>query len=119
MTEENLNDVVFDTMWKDKVTEQVAIKHYVGEVCSYSDNAAENAFAVPPFDIFYVNQFMEGRCFEENNASREFFLMDLGLESYNPWEIVRKTHGFLWDDYMWIRFEGETLTWEDVNLGKL
>ncbi len=84
MTEENLNDVVFDTMWKDKVTAHVEIKNNEVNVISYSDNAAENAF-----------------------------------ESYNPWEIVRKTHGFLWDDYMWIRFEGETLTWEDVNLGKL
>lgn len=84
-----------------------------------TDNVVENMFAVPPFDVFYVNQFFEERCFEECNASKDIFLKDLGLESYNPWDIVRKTHGFLWDDYMWIRFEGEKLTWEDVNLGKL
>ena len=112
-------NLTFDTMWKDKVTAHLEIQNENVSVVSYTDNIAENAFAVPPFDIFYVNQFIEGRCFEECNASKDFFLKDLGLVSYNPWEIVRKTHGFLWDDYMWIRFEGETLTWEDVNLGKL
>ena len=114
-----MENISFDTMWKNKVTAHVQIKDNQVNVTSYSDNVVENAFAIPPFDIFYVNQFIEGRCFEEGNADRNFFLADLGLSSYNPWEIVKKTHGFLWDDYMWIRFNGENLTWEDINLGKL
>jgi hypothetical protein len=31
-------------------------------------------------------------------------------------EIVKITHGALWDDFYRIRFAGECLTWDDVRL---
>lgn len=35
---------------------------------------------------------------------------------YEPFLICKKTHGVILGDYSWIRFEGETLTWEDVKI---
>lgn len=67
-------DIVFDTMWKDKMTAHVEVHGNKVEVISYTDNVVENMFAVPPFDVFYVNQFFEERCFEECNASKDIFL---------------------------------------------
>lgn len=52
-------DIVFDTMWKNKITAHVEVRDNKVEVISYTDNVVENMFAVPPFDIFYVNQFIE------------------------------------------------------------
>lgn len=40
------------------------------------------------------------------------------LESYNRWAIVRKTHGVMADDEIWLRFKGETLKHRDVTLRK-
>lgn len=54
------------------------------------------------------------RCFEEARPDKYELLNRLGLTEYNPWEIVKVTHGRLWDDYLWIKFEGEDLTWKDV-----
>jgi hypothetical protein len=42
------------------------------------------------------------------------FLEDMGLSAYNPWEIVKITHGVMLEDFVWIRFDGEDLKWNDV-----
>lgn len=108
----------FDVFWKDELQAHVKINPETSEVdvTSYSDNVVENPFAVLPCDIHYVNDFISDRCFEKNNASRDFFLQDLGLSTYNPWEIVPITHGFMWEDATWVRFKGqEHLQWKDVD----
>lgn len=109
----------FDMMFANKVVAHVKINGSEVSVESYNDCIAENPFARPPFDIHFVNEVIKERCFEEYNANADFFLKDLGLDFYDPWGIVQKTHGFMWDDLSWIRFKGEEhLTWEDVNLGR-
>lgn len=60
--------------------------------------------------------FLELRCFERTRPDTKWILEQMGLEEYNPYEIVRITHGFTYDDQVWIKFPGETLTWKDVNL---
>ncbi|MCG7336186.1 hypothetical protein MHZ95_13015 [Sporosarcina sp. ACRSM] len=45
-------------------------------------------------------------------------LASLGMQAYNRWSIVRKTHGVMVDDEIWLRFEGETLKHKDVCLRK-
>ncbi len=39
-------DIVFDTMWKDKITAHVEVHDNKVEVISYTDNVIENMFAV-------------------------------------------------------------------------
>lgn len=106
----------FDVLFKDKLCAHVKINPDNSvDVISYSNDIAENPFAVLPCDIFYVDNFMSSRCFEECNASRDFFLKDLGLKTYNPWDIVPLTHGVMLEDFTWVRFKGqENLTWKDV-----
>ena len=38
----------------------------------------------------------------------------IGLSEYNPQQIVRRTHGVSYNDYIWFRFPGERLTSRDV-----
>lgn len=62
-----------------------------------------------------ILDFLKSRCFEETRPDKREILEMLGLSEYNPLEITKKTHGRLYHyDTMWIRWEGETLTWEDV-----
>jgi hypothetical protein len=44
------------------------------------------------------------------------YLETLGLTAYDPWKIVEITHGVMWEDFLWIKFPGETLSWEDVKI---
>ena len=41
-------------------------------------------------------------------------LKQLGLKSYDPLEIVKKTHGVSYNDFLWFQFEGENYRYEDM-----
>lgn len=49
-------------------------------------------------------------------TSLKQYLEDLGLDEYNPYEIVRLTHGVMWEDNMWLKFPGEDVSWKDVRV---
>lgn len=40
----------------------------------------------------------------------------LGLEKYNIYDILRKTHGVDIDDFIWFKFDGEDISWDDVRV---
>ena len=111
----------FDVLWKDTVVSHVTCTEDdpLVHVISYSDNIVENPLHFETITKMDLDTFIQSRCFEKCNANCEFFLKDMGLSSYNPWEIVKITHGFMWEDFTWIRFEGETLQWRDINHGRV
>ena len=63
---------------------------------------------------YQLNRILELRCWERDRADINELLENIGLQEYNPQEIVRKTHGVSFNDYIWIRFPGEKLTSKDV-----
>lgn len=65
-----------------------------------------------------VYGFLKSRCYEDERADLKEILNQANLTSNNPWEWNKITHGVMWDDMIWIRFEGETLRWEDVQWRK-
>ena len=56
------------------------------------------------------------RIFEQARQDRNKILDILGLDGYNPLEIAKKTHGVLYDDFEWMRFGDEEVTFEDVRI---
>lgn len=46
----------------------------------------------------------------------EEYLKDLGLVEYNPYEIVKITHGVMWEDFIWFKFPNENITCEDIKI---
>lgn len=65
-----------------------------------------------------LEKWLKWRVFPETRANANELLTALGLNSYNRWAIVRKTHGVMADDEIWLRFKGETLKHRDVTLRK-
>lgn len=63
-----------------------------------------------------LEKWLKWRTFPETRVNAKELLASLGLSSYNRWGIVRKTHGVMADDEIWIRFKGESLTHRDVTL---
>ena len=43
-------------------------------------------------------------------------LQHMGLKEYNVWDILRHTHGVDFDDFCWLKFDGEDITWDDVRV---
>ena len=60
-------------------------------------------------------RFFKSRIFPKHRGNIEELLNDLKIPEKTE-AIIRKTHGVLWDDFYWVRFEGESCTWEDVRL---
>jgi hypothetical protein len=65
-----------------------------------------------------LERWLKWRVFPETRVNADELLAALGLNSYNRWAIVRKTHGVMADDEIWLRFKGETLKHHNVTLRK-
>lgn len=65
-------------------------------------------------DIFRVYDFLESRCYENGRADLAEILELAGMRDNDPWEWVKRTHGVVYEDFIWIRFPGEDLEWKDV-----
>ena len=65
-------------------------------------------------NIERVYDFLKGRCYEDGYVGLEEVLERYNMSSNNPWEWNRKTHGITWEDFFWIKFDGEDISWEDI-----
>jgi hypothetical protein len=65
-----------------------------------------------------LERWLKWRTFPPSRVNATELLEALGLNAYNRWGIVRKTHGVMADDEIWIRFKGENLKHKDVCLRK-
>ena len=71
-----------------------------------------------PISVEELEKWLKWRTFPPTRANADELLKALGLNAFNRWAIVRKTHGVMADDEIWLRFKGETLKHKDVCLRK-
>lgn len=110
------NDYNFMVMYKN---EEVAFVHVSADhkevsVKKYIPDGIKQPFSGSKLDLERVYTFLKDRWFEDEYADLKNVLARVGMKSNNPWEWNRKTHGVTWEDYFWVKFEGEDITWEDV-----
>lgn len=86
------------------------------EFVNYTDNIMNRAFGVreSPLNIRDLEKLLEYRSFPRTRGNANELLRDLGLEFYEVFSIVEKTHGVMFDDIYWIKFEGEDITYADA-----
>ena len=67
-----------------------------------------------PLDISDIYYLFSCRVFQDKTPYTYTILDRMGIEKYNVYNILRRTHGITpYDDY-WIRFDGETTTFEQA-----
>ena len=64
--------------------------------------------------FYWLEKFIEDRTFPRERMNCNDLLAWMGLDRYDVWEINRKTHGITTDDPFWLRFEGESVTREEL-----
>ena len=70
-----------------------------------TDDVLHRAFGVNQSPTWEdLDQFLRERCFPESRGDAKALLRQLGLDEYDPLQIVEKTHGRTSDDDMWLRF---------------
>lgn len=73
---------------------------------NYTDNIVKTAFGkneVPAWEDF--ESFLEERCIPRSRSGLREYLETIGVEEYNPLEIIKKTQGKMAEDYQWIELE--------------
>lgn len=108
------NNYTFEVYWKDEITARVYVKGQNIIVSRYTDHPLKQIFAEKKMTRYQLNQVLELRCWDRGRADIQELLGNIGLTEYNPQEIVRRTHGVSYNDYIWIRFFGDKLTSKDV-----
>lgn len=110
-----MEKLIFDVLNKNILLAHVEIIDNKVNVIRYVENVLQpfgkEGMEIP---ISFINSFLEDRCFNKNRPDKNEILEYLGLDSHNPLEIVKKTHGRILGDFTWIRFLDETLVWEDL-----
>lgn len=109
-----LENFTFEVYWKDEITARVYVKDKDVIVSRYTDNPLKQLFADRKMTRYQLGKIFELRCWEKDRADINEILKNLGLKEYNPYEIVRKTHGVSYNDYIWFRFPGEKIMSKDV-----
>ncbi len=107
-------EITFEVFWKDELTARVHAKGEGVRVSRFVTHPLKQLFFDTHFSRGKLNQILELRCFERGRPDVTELLNSLGLKEYQPLEIIKKTHGVSYDDYIWFRFPGETLTAKDV-----
>ena len=109
-----MDEFTFEVYWKDEITARVYVKKKNVIVSRFSDNPGRQLFAEKKMTRYQLGKILELRCFEKGRPDIDEILKHLGLKEYNPYEIVRKTHGVSHNDFIWFRFPGENITSKDV-----
>lgn len=109
-------DYNFTVMYKNERVAYVCVSadHKEVKIEKLVPDGIKQPFGGTKLDLERVYSFLKDRCFEDGYADLENVLRKFDMESNNPWEWNRKTHGVTWEDYFWVKFDGEDITWEDV-----
>lgn len=109
----------FTVMWKNEKCADVIIdKDRNVSVKKYKDDkdVTKMPFGGSNTDIHRIADFFESRWYERARPDFDYLLTVIDSID-NIYEIVKKTHGVMFEDYIWVKFEGEDdLKWEDVRI---
>ncbi len=101
--------VYFELYYKDI---QLATYRIADEL--WIDYTFDNTYGIPiitperePISIDDIYFLLTCRVFRKNYPGIVQELKLLGLNEYNPYYIVKKTHGLMQNDMYWIKFPGE------------
>ncbi len=103
----------FDVFYGDELTAHVEIKPPHVYVTRYVIHPVKQIFYKDELNMFELGEVLRLRCWSKDRDNLDKYLKKLGLDNYDVYGICRKTHGVSFQEYIWFRFEGETITSKD------
>ena len=105
----------FTCYWKDEPVSAVLVKgNHVYIKRFIERHPFKQIFYTDEMDVNKLSEILRTRCWQEDRADIDLHLKKLGMSYYDPLEIVKRTHGVSYNDFLWIQFSGEYLRWKDV-----
>ena len=111
-----MEDLDFQVYHRDDLIANVKVRGMSVTVKNHSNNIIFRPFTTERPTYLEFLEFMEDRCVPKTRADISQLLASIGLTEYNPIEIVKRSHGVMFEDFIWIKFKGEKLTYEDVKI---
>ena len=68
--------------------------------------------AFDSMDIIGFSELLESRCWERERTDISELLSKIGLDEYDPIEIVKRTFGVSYNDSIWFKFENSNISWK-------
>jgi hypothetical protein len=107
----------FEVRFQDELVAKIGIKDDKLEYAeTYTDVIYKQPFIKKPVTLKYVMSFLDKRSIPRDRTDIQGILRRLGLDHYDTIEILKNTHGVDYDDFFWIKFEGENISWNDVRV---
>lgn len=78
---------------------KIKIQNYTKDVLHRAFGIKEN----PTWEDFHI--FLQDRCFPKTRGNAKAILSGLGLQDYDPLQIVEKTSGRMAEDDLWLKFQ--------------
>ena len=113
-TPPHLEDFSLEVWWKNRLTAKVHSKGTKVYVESTEKNPMKRLFPNMTLSRYQASEVLKMRCWDPGRPDIRELLAACGLTKYVPLDIVRKTHGVSYNDFLWIKFPGENLRAEDV-----
>ena len=96
-----------DFMYKQKVCTEIYVdfEHKQIKIINRTNDIMKRAFGVnenPTWEDF--ESFLEERCFPNSRALKKTILQRIGMDSYDPWQILELNRGRTAEDNQYINF---------------
>lgn len=94
-------------------------KETVSRYKTYSDNIIFLPFGVCKTpDYRRLCEYFKSRCWDPSRPDIDRLLNKLGLDFFEPLAIVKKTHGLMFKDFLWMKFDSdpEDLTYDKIKV---
>ena len=106
----------FEYYEKDKLCTKVSVNYSNNtvNVVNFTDDIISQAFGKRAVTVEDIDDFFRNRVFPESRVDVDVLLDLLGLDHFDAEAIARKTHGMLWEDFFWVKFDNENLSYEDI-----
>ena len=89
----------------------------VSKYRTYIDDIIDLPFGVnrQPNYIAFID-FLESRCPPRERANIKELLENWNLLEYDPLAITKRTHGLMFGDFIWIRFDNEDTSYDKIKI---
>ena len=104
----------FEVFHRDEKTATVTIGSNTVHVVRHVLHPVKQIFPKDELTRYEFGEILRLRCWDEKRDNIDKYLTKLGVPDYDVYKICEKTHGVRKSDYIWFRFQGENLTFEDL-----
>lgn len=99
----HLEDFSLEVWWKNRLTAKVHSEGTKVYVESTEKNPMKRLFPNMTLSRYQASEVLKMRCWDPGRPDIRELLAACGLTKYVPLDIVRKTHGVSYNDFLWIK----------------